>query len=156
MQNYCNLNSEVIAITHVVPDPAEFTECLKYLDLSRHFKNKPKYYNVVDEVQQAVGEQSGQILSNTLTTQEEQKLKKLKKEKADLVITLENLKKQYRSTFVNIGNIIGADEDLENLIHKPNAKFWLEFKKKNGILVKISALDSTITKKEETIIALEK
>lgn len=83
-------------------------------------------------------------------------MKKLKKEKAELVVTFENLKKQYRGTFVNIGNIIGADEDLENLIHKPNAKFWLEFKKKSGILAKISALDQTITKKEETIIALEK
>jgi hypothetical protein len=156
MQNYCNLNSEIIAINHVIPDPAQFTNCLKYLNLSKHFKVKEKDFNVVDEVQKVAGEHNGEIVSNTLTTAEERIIKKLRDEINELNARYDYMKKEYRSNFLDIGNIIGANEDLENLIYKPNSKFWVDFRKKNAILAKISAVDLTITKKEERIINLQK
>lgn len=156
MQNYCNLNSEIVTISHIIPTQENFTECLNYLNLSSRFKYKEKELSISDEVSKMTGQEKGEINNNILTTEEERMVKKLRDEIAELTARHEYMNKEYRGNLVDIGNMIGASEDLKELINKPNSRFWNTFKEKKLVLNKILNLEQSIIQKEKKKLGIEK
>lgn len=158
IQNNCNINSEVITINHIIPTQNSFADCLKVLNQSKKFTNPEQEFSIVDEVgKTTINEQkNGDVVSSMLTNEEEQIVKKLREDIDHKTRRIEDTRKLFLQQLSDIGHIIGATEDIQELVNKPNAKFWTSFIQKKEVLGKIKAMEAQIKQQERSKIYNEK
>jgi hypothetical protein len=141
LQNFCNYNSEIIVLNHLYPNRKYFSDSLGYLLLVDKFKSMERATSVMEDMVKVANEHKGEIVTNTLTNTEEKTIKALKDDIMKLKAAYNYKKREYRNNMFEIGQLIGADEDLEKLITRSNSKFWNEFREKRNLLQKIPAQD---------------
>jgi hypothetical protein len=156
MQNYCNVNSEIVVINHCISNPREFIACLSYMITVARFRSDKKEKMQADEINRVAGEHKGDHITNSLTAAEEKVVKKMKEDLRELDARFEYMKKEYRNNFIEIGNIIGAKENLEGLIYKKMSGFWTEFREKKATLAKIESKDKQLNDKDLLIIKTQR
>lgn len=98
------------------------------------------------------GKIKGDLVTNSLTRAEEKHIQAAKDELKELESRHEYMRREYRNNFVHIGQTIGAQENLEALVYKPNHKFWDDFNEKRALLQKIAEKDALLHEKDLRII----
>lgn len=158
LQNSCNGNSEVVIMNHAISNPREFVACLSYLNLVMRFRSELKDKGLIEEVQRIAGEAKGEHVANSLTAGEEKMVKKMKEDLRELDARYQYMKKEYRSNFMQVGEIIGIGEKekMESLVYKQNDHFWAEFRQKKQVLAKISQKDLQLNEKDMMIIRTQR
>lgn len=124
LQNCCGPSSQILTISGINPNETNFEESLNTLALTDRFKNidlKTKTY--VDSSKASSGQimsQSAAFNPNMLGNQEKV-IKKLQDENAELKSRIDYMQKDYKNKFIELGQRIGINDDLEKLVFKPNA-----------------------------------
>lgn len=123
------LNSSIILLGCLNPNEANFEDSLgtlTHLERCKFFEMSGKENNGMDLNQKASAVEQQPTALQVKPKGQDNMLQVLQSEINELKMKTENLEKDYKSKFLQLGTLLSIDDDIEKLLYMKKDKKWME------------------------------